>query len=606
MGVPGLFPFIKKTFPHTIINFERDDPGHSWEFDYVYLDSNPLLHDAVRYVYNLNETKRIKDEHAGKTYEEKELIVFEMFFNKIIEVIRFITPTKVLYIAIDGCAPRAKMNQQRERRFGSGLERSEKEKLLGGDIVDTTMITPGTEFMHHLSQFVYWKIRVFLEESSKKLFGRKDVTIIYSPPTVAGEGEHKIMDYIRSLPEKERTDATHCMFGPDGDLLFLTLSAHVNKMHLFREDGDKNKQGHYNLVNSSEISAGLVKALNQEGRISRRERTVFDVSNDFTLIGFFVGNDFLPKIKMFHRLHEGLSKLFTNYIKASDRGFLLTKDNKILIEGFSHIVYGLSLSEEYYLAQQVHVTASEPKFLDNTLLQHATISLDRNGIETVSKINMVSYRQSYYNKAGIDGKNREPEFEDAVTLMCKQYFKNIIWVYRYYVEGLQSWEQSYKWHYAPLMIDLARYLNGLRYRNSSHPQILEVTTFEKSRPALPFEQLLSVISPFSYKLLPKEFHPLILDENSLLNRAGYYPKTFELDCEGTNENWKCLVLLPFVSSTVISEAYEEVNEKIKRKWHRNEPGKVCTFNYKPSGFLASFKSKYGYIENCRVKVEEIV
>lgn len=601
MGVPGLWPYIADNFPAAITNFDpTTDETKRWEFDYVYLDSNPLLHDSVRHIFNLNTPKRLKDKYADLSYEEKETKVFEMFFAKILEVTAIVTPSKLLYIALDGPAPRNKLIQQRERRFGSGQARVAEEARTGMEVVNTSMITPGTEFMHHLSQFMYWKLRTFIHTDPYY----KGVTILYDPPSNVGEGEHKIMDYIRSLPEKERLEGTHCMFGPDGDLLFLTLSAHVSKIHLLREDKMDNKLGYYDLVNSTVISEGLVKMLKQTQLIERKIRTPFDVSNDFTLVGFFVGNDFLPKIKMFHKLKDGLSKLFNTYIGSSAKGFLLTKNNKIILDGFSRFVYTLSHSEEKYLAQQASVTAPEPKFLDNTLLKHSKIEVGRNGVEIVASINMMGYRESYYNKAGIAGKNKDRDFENGIHQMCKEYFKNFVWAYLYYVETLPSWNQSYNWHYAPLMTDLATFLNNLRKLPDTHPSVIEVMTFDKSTPALPFEQLLSVLPASSHKLLPEPFRELMLDPDSKLNKAGYYPETFELDCEGKFKDYQCLTLLPFVDYKIISEAYTEVAEKIPLKWHSNEPGKVCTFKWKESGFLADFKSNYGAIRNCKVKVEE--
>jgi 5'-3' exoribonuclease 2 len=87
-----------------------------------------------------------------------------------------IKPQKVFYMAIDGCAPRAKMNQQRSRRFRSAQEAAEKEverkesirlfEAMGNTVSDETKnkkawdsnaITPGTPFMDLLSASLkYW------------------------------------------------------------------------------------------------------------------------------------------------------------------------------------------------------------------------------------------------------------------------------------------------------------------------------------------------------------------------------------------------------------------------------------------------------------------
>ena len=66
-----------------------------------------------------------------------------------------IQPKKVFFLAIDGCAPRAKMNQQRGRRFRSAKEAelSEKRAKDRGEELpkearfDSNCITPGTPYV---------------------------------------------------------------------------------------------------------------------------------------------------------------------------------------------------------------------------------------------------------------------------------------------------------------------------------------------------------------------------------------------------------------------------------------------------------------------------
>jgi 5'-3' exoribonuclease 1 len=92
------------------------------------------------------------------------------------------------------------MNQQRARRFRSAKDAEDARKKaerkgeeVPAEPFDSNCITPGTVFMTELSK----QLRYFI---NKKVSEDKDwqgVEIVLSGHEVPGEGEHKIMEYLR-------------------------------------------------------------------------------------------------------------------------------------------------------------------------------------------------------------------------------------------------------------------------------------------------------------------------------------------------------------------------------------------------------------------------
>ena len=74
------------------------------------------------------------------------------------EIVHTIKPKKVLFLAVDGVAPRAKMNQQRARRFKTAKDSQMLRDKLTNEgkeapsLFDSNAISPGTKFMAELSK----------------------------------------------------------------------------------------------------------------------------------------------------------------------------------------------------------------------------------------------------------------------------------------------------------------------------------------------------------------------------------------------------------------------------------------------------------------------
>jgi len=100
MGVPKFYRWLSERYPK--INQLISDAALLPEFDHLYLDMNGIIHGA---------THPSDSELSNKISERDMMLGIMHYIDRIITVI--VKPKKSVYMAIDGVAPRAKMNQQR-------------------------------------------------------------------------------------------------------------------------------------------------------------------------------------------------------------------------------------------------------------------------------------------------------------------------------------------------------------------------------------------------------------------------------------------------------------------------------------------------------------
>ncbi|KAJ3130112.1 hypothetical protein HK098_006171 [Nowakowskiella sp. JEL0407] len=318
MGIPKFFRWISERYPlcsHLIR--DSDIP----EYDNFYLDMNGIIHACSHPNDDNNAHFRITEEQ-----------IFINIFNYLTHLFSKIKPKKLFFMAVDGVAPRAKMNQQRSRRFRSAKDREDAkrkalakgEKLPETEAFDSNCITPGTPFMVKLSEALQYFVHKKITEDS----AWREVTVILSGHEVPGEGEHKIMEYIRhakSQPDYQ-PNLRHCLYGLDADLIMLGLLSHEPHFSLLREEvtfGRSQKkafEANPESINFYLFHLGLLREYLDLEFLPVKDQISFEydferVIDDFILLGFFVGNDFLPHLPKLHINEGALSLMFRAYKK---------------------------------------------------------------------------------------------------------------------------------------------------------------------------------------------------------------------------------------------------------------------------------------------------
>ena len=107
-------------------------------------------------------------------------------------------------------------------------------------LADSNMITAGSWFMTEVSR----QIKYFLDMKINTDPLYQPLKIVYSDAGVPGEGEHKIMDYLRSFrsgPDYQ-PNTRHCIYGADADLIMLSLATHETHFVLLREKVEVRKK----------------------------------------------------------------------------------------------------------------------------------------------------------------------------------------------------------------------------------------------------------------------------------------------------------------------------------------------------------------------------
>tara|TARA_B100001093_G_scaffold10410_1_gene9722 strand:+ start:2053 stop:3630 length:1578 start_codon:yes stop_codon:yes gene_type:complete len=483
MGIPAYFSHIVKQHKDIIKKFNKD----FGLVDNLLLDCNSIIYDCIRSIDSKNNF---------------ENILIKSVCTKIEDYIKDIKPTNTVYIAFDGVAPVAKLEQQRTRRYKSHFTNNiiNSFKNAKTSYWDTTNITPGTNFMNKLSKYIH----NYFNDSRN--FNVKN--LIISTSTSEGEGEHKLFSDIRK--DNDYLNQKTVIYGLDADLIMLSLNhrKYCKEIYLFRETPEFIKHIDSSLspnllyvMDINILADELTKSLNNNTLINKEYQK--NRIHDYIFICFMLGNDFIPHIPCINIRTHGITHLMDAYkIAVSNHNENITDGTKINWSIFRKFIKHLSDNElDYYNLEyksrhrqsKRYFPSSTPEECENKFLN---LPIQNRTVEVYINPGEEYWKNRYYKK--LFDVNYE---KDIIKEICINYLEALEWTFKYYTIGCKDWSWCYKYHYPPLMSDLLKYIP---YFDT------EFIKKKSSSPVAPIVQLSYVLPRKSLDILPSKIQNILL------------------------------------------------------------------------------------------------
>mmetsp|Transcript_1721 Transcript_1721/g.2536 ORF Transcript_1721/g.2536 Transcript_1721/m.2536 type:complete len:1255 (-) Transcript_1721:466-4230(-) len=435
MGVPAFYRWLSEKYPKIVqdvleervglasnygtvrMPFDATKPNPSGlETDNLYIDMNGIIHPCSH------------PENGPQPTSEEEM--YENVCHYVDRLVRVVRPRKLLYLAIDGVAPRAKMNQQRARRFRSAQEAREaagiedkirthmtEHQMPLSDVIkkkgelpwDSNVITPGTTFMIGLAEFVRFYIRKRINSDP----AWKDLKVIFSDASIPGEGEHKIMSHVRlqRTQPQYNPNLVHVLHGLDADLIMLALATHEAHFYILREEvvfGRKSmidterrrEETGFTLeqqqLNEAVGSAAMELPENKNKPLQRlsipilreylanefkwchslpfRGEVSFErLIDDIVFLCFFVGNDFLPHLPSLDIRDGALDFLFNIYKRLLPTlgGYITDHGGEVNLSRVDVILAEVGAIEDYVFQMKHDNEVTKKKRFERNQAQRA-------------------------------------------------------------------------------------------------------------------------------------------------------------------------------------------------------------------------------------------
>lgn len=448
MGIPSYFYQIVKNHGDRFM-------GSKKRVKRLFLDLNCCIHGCKN---------RIIKSLEGVICPDFEDLVIKEVIRTIIRFGKEVNPEDLLWIAVDGVVPLAKMKQQRERRLNAVHTREtvrhirETHGQETRDDWDSNAITPGTPFMIKLCDTILDKLSFIQSEINVPFIEMNDVRN-------SGEGEQKIFKYMRdNINDSPETEDV--IYGLDADLIILSILQTPRQsatISLLRE-----KQEFGRLVQDDNGDDELIRF-----RVSEFADLIpmewggpkgANLLKDYVVLMSLMGNDFVPHTPSLTFRSEGVERIVDAYRGVDKR--IVSDDDVINWENLAEIFQRLEVHEVDILKNDEDVTLKiRGRILAGQVpFRHAIVSdpveqeilaLDWEHLRHNHTIQVgeKGWANRYYRRL-LGDKGVWSNQKMVVSVLTSEYLKSIQWCWDYYCGKDVAGDWYYRFVSGPLLRDL--------------------------------------------------------------------------------------------------------------------------------------------------------
>ena len=464
----------------------------------------------------------------------KKIDINVIIITQIIRTIEYyinkINNLQLVYISLDGVPTISKIMEQRHRRYiGEIINFNILKKINNYDFPDMLSDEYPYDYVeYNKTKFSFLKLNIspgtkFMKELVKSIKNHQfPVNIQINDDTISGEGEYKIIHFIR-LYKNLFLNKKIIIYSPDADMILLGSILPPNiDINIIRYDQQQNQDVF--------LSTEIFKILITEYITEKSNKIVIDqhIINDIIFIFTIFGDDFLPRIESI-QVNTHYEKILDIYKKIYKNGFII-QDNKINILMLKAFFKELNDILTPITDKKSYIRKKESSFnndpLDNKIINAFNKDIhDSNYLEEKYSVTYYSYpKDDFYKKYNIN-----------LDKSTDQYIKGLQWVFNYYFND----EIDYSWYYpyekAPYIEDIYEKLLTIDNLDNleTNKSPLLFTSIEQSIYTSPIE--ITPLLSSKYQNMTKKFYQKYKLKNIL-------DKLDDINCDNSNYLSKCSIL----------------------------------------------------------------